>query len=60
MISGSTAAVITVALGETYVGLMELMMKGELSEQQIQNGEYLEQMKQTFREKLMQSDPEEY
>lgn len=60
VISGSTAAVITVALGETYVGLMELMMKGELSEQQIQNGEYLEQMKQTFREKLTHSNPEEY
>lgn len=51
-ISGATASVLTVALGETYIGIMELMMKGELSEQQIENNEYLSEMKKIFKEKL--------
>lgn len=51
-ISGSTASALTVALGETYIGVMELMMKGELSEQQIENGEYLSEIKNKFKEKL--------
>lgn len=51
-ISGATASALTVALGETYIGIMELMMKGELSEQQIENEEYLGKMKKIFKEKL--------
>lgn len=54
-ISGGTASALTVALGETYIGIMELMMKGELSEQQIENGEYLSEMTTKFKEKLKQS-----
>ena len=60
LISGGTAAIITIALGETYVGIMELMMKGELSDKQIENGEYLENMKKMFKDKLKNTDRNKY
>ncbi len=58
-ISGGTAAVLTVALGETYCGIMEALLKGELTEEQLKQRKNWEQYTQMFKDKLRQSPPPE-
>ncbi len=59
-ISGGTAAIITGALGETYIGIMELMMKGELTEKEIENGKRLEEFKENFKHNIKNGKEEKY
>lgn len=52
IISGGTAAVLTTALGETYILIMEMIYKGEISQQELENAENMEKFKKIFKEKL--------
>lgn len=54
-ISGGTAAIITTALGETYIGIMELMMKGEVSEASFEDSGFINRIKDDFAGKLSHS-----
>lgn len=51
-ISGGTAAVITTALGEAYIKLMEKMCLGEIKEADITSKEAMTKMKEIFKEEL--------
>jgi uncharacterized protein (DUF697 family)/GTP-binding protein EngB required for normal cell division len=52
MISGGTAAVVTTALGEAYIRLMEKMCLGELKKGEINSKEVMKEMKDIFKEEL--------
>lgn len=51
-ISGGTAAVITTALGEAYIRLMEKMCLGEIRSQDIKSDEAMSEMKKIFKAEL--------
>ena len=55
-ISGGTATVLYLALGETYIGIMEKMMKGEVTEQQLENREYLNNYTKQFKDNMKNAD----
>lgn len=51
-ISGATAGVITAALGEAYIGIMELVFKGEMRIEDLGTKEGKEKMSVLFKEQL--------
>ena len=51
-ISGSVAAALTAALGEAYIGIMTLAVKGELSVADFETAKGKEIISQMFRERL--------
>lgn len=51
-ISGSTAGVITAALGEAYIGIMELVYKGDMKISDISSKAGKEKMSELFKEQL--------
>ncbi|MBD5159316.1 MAG: DUF697 domain-containing protein [Ruminococcus sp.] len=55
-ISGGTATVLTLALGEIYIGIMEKMMKGEITEQQLENKKYLNNYIEKFKDNMKNAD----
>lgn len=55
-ISAGTAGVITAALGEAYIGVMELVFKGEMSLDDLSTSKGREAMKKLFRRKLKESE----
>lgn len=55
-VSGGTATVLTLALGETYIGIMEKMMKGEVTEQQLENKKYLNNYIEQFKDNMKNAD----
>lgn len=52
MISGGTAAVITTALGEAYIKVMEMIFKGEISKEVLYTEKGKEIIQKIFKEKL--------
>ena len=52
LISGSTASVLTTALGEAYIGIMELIYKGELKKEDLYTKEGQEKMNSLFKSQL--------
>ena len=55
-ISAGTAGVITAALGEAYIGVMELVFKGDMSLDDLSTSKGREAMKKLFRRKLKESE----
>lgn len=55
-ISAGTAGVITAALGEAYIGVMELVFKGDMSLDDLSTSKGREVMKKLFRRKLKESE----
>lgn len=55
-ISAGTAGVITAALGEAYIGVMELVFKGDMSLDDLSTSKGRETMKKLFRRKLKESE----
>lgn len=51
-ISGGTAAVLTKALGETYIVIMNQMLSGELSEQELEKEDGIKKFTKLFKENL--------
>ena len=51
-ISGSTAGIITAALGEAYIGIMSLVFSGEMSIDELNSEKGKDKMRQLFREEL--------
>ena len=58
-ISGGTAAIITTALGETYIGIMELMMKGEVSESSFEDSGFMNRIKSDFANRISHGKKED-
>lgn len=56
MISGGTAGALTGALGRTYMVIMEKMLKGEITEKELENKETYRQFTDMFKENLKHSD----
>lgn len=56
MISGGTASALTGALGRTYMVIMEKMLKGEITEKELENKETYKQFTNLFKENLKKSD----
>lgn len=54
-ISGATASVLTVALGEAYISIMELVFNGEMNINDISTKKGKEKMTQIFQEQLQMS-----
>ncbi len=54
MISGTTAGLLTTALGEAYIKIMELIYKGELSKEDLYSKDGSKKMKQLFKDELKQ------
>lgn len=54
-ISAATAGVITAALGEAYIGIMELIFKGEMSINDLSTKKGKDKMKQLFKDELIKS-----
>ena len=52
VISGATAGLLTTALGETYIKVMELIYKGELNSEDLYNETGQTQMKKMFQKEL--------
>lgn len=52
MISGTTAGLLTTALGEAYILIMEMVFTGEISKETLSTEEGQATMKKLFREKL--------
>lgn len=52
LISGATASLITTALGEAYIILMEMVYKGEVKKEDLYSKEGKETMKKIFKEEL--------
>ena len=52
LISGTTAGLVTTALGETYIKVMELIYKGELKSEDLYNETGQEEMKKMFQKEL--------
>lgn len=55
-VSGGTAAVLTVALGETYIKIMEMMAKGELSSGDLKTKKTQQMIKEIFKSKFKKKD----
>lgn len=55
-ISAGTAGVITAALGEAYIGVMELVFKGDMSLDDLSTSKGREAMSKLFRKKLKESE----
>lgn len=51
-ISGATASIITVALGEAYIAIMKMIATGEISEKDLGDKKVQEKMKKIFKENL--------
>jgi uncharacterized protein (DUF697 family) len=51
-ISGATAGLLTSALGEAYIVIMDRIFRGEMKKEDLYGGAGLEEMKRIFREKL--------
>lgn len=51
-ISGGTAATLTAALGEAYVAIMEKLLKGEISEEELELNGVSDQIKEMFKANL--------
>jgi uncharacterized protein (DUF697 family)/GTPase SAR1 family protein len=51
-ISGATAAIITTALGETYITVLEMMARGELTEGEMNSDKFRSMVRDTFRSRL--------
>lgn len=52
LISGATAAILTTALGETYIIIMEMIYKGEISQRDLENTENIEKFKGIFKKQM--------
>ena len=52
-ISGSTAAILTVALGEAYIGVMKMILNGEISEKDIGTKEVQEKLQNMYKDKVL-------
>lgn len=52
VISGATAGLITTALGEAYIKIMEMMYKGEISKDALETADVKEKMSQMFKDGL--------
>ncbi len=52
MISGATAGVLTTALGEAYIKIMELVYKGEIGKDELFTQKGQEEIKRLFKEEL--------
>lgn len=52
LISGSTASLLTTALGEAYIKLMEMIYKGDLKSEDLYSKNGQETMKKIFKEEL--------
>lgn len=52
VISGATAGLITTALGEAYIKIMEMMYKGEISKDALETADVREKMSQFFKDGL--------
>lgn len=52
VISGSTAAVITTALGESYIFLMEMLYRGEISKEDLNSQKVRDLVTRFFKETL--------
>jgi uncharacterized protein (DUF697 family) len=55
-ISAGTAGVITAALGEAYIGVMELVFKGDMSLDDLSTSKGRETMSKLFKKKLKESE----
>ena len=55
VISGTTAAVLTTALGRTYIVILEKLAKGEISESDIKTKKFTETMKKLFKNEMAKS-----
>ncbi|HNZ98961.1 DUF697 domain-containing protein [Ruminococcus sp.] len=55
-ISAGTAGVITAALGEAYIGVMELVFKGDMSLDDLSTSKGREAMSKLFKKKLKESE----
>ena len=51
MINGATASVLTTALGETYIVIMEMLAKGEINENDLKTEKFAEVIKDVFKSK---------
>lgn len=51
-ISGATASLMTMALGEAYIGIMVAMFKGEIKEKELQTEAGRKRLAELFKEKL--------
>jgi len=51
-ISGSTASILTIALGEAYISIMKLIVNGEIKEFEIGDKKLQDKMKEIFNSKL--------
>ena len=52
VINGATASVLTIALGETYILIMEKLISGEMTEADLRDGGKMEEFKKIFIEKF--------
>lgn len=52
MISGSTAGILTTALGEAYIALMEKIYVGEIKKEELGPDKVQKEMNQLFKEKI--------
>lgn len=52
MISGSTAGILTTALGEAYIALMEKIYVGEIKKEELGSDKVQKEMNQLFKEKI--------
>ena len=52
LISGATAGIITTALGETYIKIMEMVYKGEMKAEDIYSGKKEKLISKIFKEQL--------
>ena len=55
MISGSTAAALTTALGGAYIAIMEMLIKGEISESDLKSGKLKSLIKDIYEKKAKES-----
>ncbi len=52
VISGATASIITTALGETYIAIVEALVRGELSRADMSGAAFLKRAQELFKENL--------
>lgn len=51
-ISGATASVLTIALGESYIGVMKMIVEGEIDEKDIDTEEFTNTLKDMYKTEL--------
>jgi len=56
MISGATASVLTTALGGTYIVIMEMIAKGEITENDLKTEKFTKFIKDVFKEKYREGN----